>query len=496
MAEVFRAGDEPPAPPNNVEAEAALLGALMIDNRLVDRVAAIVQPAHFYEPLHARIYKIILKFAEQGRLANPVTLRPIFEQDRAMKEVGGPAYLAQLTGSGAAVIGSLDFAAQIRELAMLRRVIGTLEDWPNILETEGGTESFFAEVDIAVAEASQSLETILVRSAEDMVGLMEDRANRAIEQGIPGASCRLIPDIDTLIGKLEPGQMTIIAGRPGMGKSTLAVSAAWGYALNSEPGLYALAESSAEMFAIKMTADLLHAAGRAITFKTLKEGLLSNAERRDVERAREVAKQLPLRFAHIGRTDIRRLEAIVARETSRLKREGKRLSFVIVDYLQLLTADGRHRVGDDRGRVNAVSEGLLAMAQKYQTHVIALSQLSRGVEQREDKRPRLSDLRESGRLEEDADNVVLLYREEYYLDRDPRKDDPKRREEWEVDLGHSRGKVELIAAKTRFGANAARKCQFLGEYSAIRGSAFRGSFDPYSDEPGDDLFSNWTGSEE
>ena len=464
--------EEPPPPLANVEAEAALLGALMLDNRAVGTISAIVSEEHFFEPLHGRIFRIIRKFYEAGKVANPVTLRPLFEMDRAMRQVGGPGYLAQLTGSGASLIAARDMAEQVRDLAHLRLVRDSVFDGLEAIEEQGGLEPFLATVEIAIARASGTIRQVEMLSTKQMLELAENRVERAIEHGIPGASCKLIPDVDTLIGKLEPGQMTIVAGRPGMGKSTLAVSAALGYALNGHPGLYALCESSNEMFSLKLTADMLHAARRPILFKTLKEGMLSNMERQDVARAKEVADSLPVTWAHMGREDVKRLEAMVARESSRLKREGRCLEFVVVDYLQLLTANGRHRVGDDRGRVNAVSEALLSIAQKHETHVIALSQLSRQVEQREDKKPRLSDLRESGRLEEDADNVLMVYREEYYLEKDPRKDDPKKNDEWAVDMGHARGKIELIAAKTRFGFNATRKAQFLGEYSAIRSSAY------------------------
>lgn len=475
--------------PQNVEAEAALLGALMIDNRLIDHIGHFLTEEMFFEPMHGRIYRVIRKFVEAGKVANPVTLKPIFEMDRAMKEVGGPTYLAMLTGSGAAVIGARDFAAQIRDLAAMRSIIASIDRGREAMRNDGSIEEFLAEVEIAVGRASNVMREVDVLKTEDMIDLTQNRVDRSLESGVPGASCKLVSDMDTLLGRLEGGQMTIVAGRPGMGKSTLAVSSTLGYGMNGHPGLYALAESSNEMFSLKMTCDLLHAATRPIMFKSLKEGILSNAERRDLRRARDVAAQLPITWAHIGRSDVKRLEAIVSREDMRLKRQGRKLEFVVVDYLQLLTADGRHRIGDDRGRVNAVSEALLAMAQKHDTHVIALSQLSRQVEQREDKRPRMSDLRDSGRLEEDADNVLMVYREEYYLEKAKPTQEGKDMEAWLVDIGAARGKVELIAAKTRFGSNASRKANFLGDYSAVRGSNYWSAKGDVEDE--NDLFANW-----
>ncbi len=482
----------PPAPTlANIEAEAALLGALMVNNRLIGDLAHALKPEYFFEPMHGRIYRVLTKFFERDKVANPITLKPIFEDDAAMREVGGPSYLAQLTGSGAAVIGARDFAEQIREMAFLRRIKGSIETGLDEFLLEGDFHKFLAEVEIATSEASATTRAVPVYSTADMIQMAIDRTENSLEKGVPGASNKLIPDLDTLLGNLEGGQMTILAGRPGMGKSTTAMSATLGYAMNGHPCFYGLAESSAEMFSLKMAADVLHAAGRPIAFKELRQGILSRDQFRDLVRAKEVAETLPIKFAHIGRCDLKRLESLVANEAMRQKRAGRRLEVTVVDYLQLLTAEGRHKVGDDRGRVNAVSEGLLAIAQRHDTHVIALSQLSRNVEQRPDKRPHLSDLRDSGRLEEDADNVMMVYREEYYLEQSKPKDD-KGLEDWEIEMGMARGKVELIAAKTRFGSNASRKCNFIGDSSAVRGSGYHA--DLYSAR--DDLFSTFEGNGE
>lgn len=482
----LRPEEEPIIPFANIEAEAALLGALMIDNRMVSRVAHLLEPEFFYEHLHSRIYRIIVKFVEAEKIANPVTLRPVFDNDRAMKQVGGAAYLAQLTGSGAALIGAVDFAKQIRDLAMIRHLQWAVDEGIESFRNDGDFDEILSAIEQAAVKASTSMRVTPVYSAPEMVGLTETRVNTSLEKGVPGAACKTIPDIDTLLGKLEGGQYTILAGRPGMGKSTTAVSAGLGYAMNAHPALYLLAESSAEMFSLKMTSDLLHAAAKEIKFKTLKEGILSNEERKSLEKVREIAATLPITFAHVGRTDVKKIEAMVAKEVLRLKRDERRLEVVIVDYLQLLTADGRHRAGDDRGRVNAVSEALLAIAQRYDVHVIALSQLNRAVDGREDKRPRLADLRESGRLEEDADNVLMVFRNEYYLEKS-KPTVEKEMADWQAEMDAWAGKIELIAAKTRFGANASRKCNFLGDYSAVRGSNWHSMLhgDPADD---DDLF--------
>lgn len=483
----------PSADPSSLQSiatEAAFIGALMLDNGLIGKLSHMIEKADFAEPLHGRIYRAILKLHGAGKAANPVTLRPFFEFDTALAEVGGAAYFAQLTGSGASVVGAKDFAQQIRDLARLRDVRDSVQRGLEAIGDDVDLAAFLAEVEQATARASTTMRTLDVLSSEQLIGLAADRVDHSLEHGVPGASCKTIGDMDTLLGKLEPGQMTILAGRPGMGKSTVGLSAWLGYGMNGHPGLYALAESSAEMFGLKHTADLMHAAGTPCLFKSLKEGILSRQQRADLARAQEIGATLPLKFVHIGRSDIKMLGAVVAGEVNRLKRLGKKLEVVVVDYLQLLTAEGQHRPGDDRGRINAISEGLLVMAQHYDFHMIALSQLSRAVEQRVDKRPHMADLRDSGRLEEDADNVLMVFREEYYLERDKPKD-PKELADWEIDMAASRGKVELLAAKTRFGSVASRKCNFLGDFSAVRGSSWHGIATIGDDE--DDLFDSFGG---
>src|SRR5207342_2779987 len=250
MAEVIRiaesASEATPVLPQNVEAEAALLGALMIDNRLVEDVQLKLQPHHFYEPLHGRIYEAILRMTDANRIANPVTLKPIFDADEAMKEIGGPAYLAQLTGSGAAVIGARDFAAQIYDLALLRALVGVGRDL-----VEGALDT--SEV-IAPLEQIEKAETELYKVAEeggvegkaksfaDASKLALEMAERALNSGghLSGFTTGL-NSMNTKIGGMHKSDLVIVAGRPGMGKSALgtnmAVAAAQRFLRDAEDGI-------------------------------------------------------------------------------------------------------------------------------------------------------------------------------------------------------------------------------------------------------------------
>ena len=461
---------------SNVEAEAALIGALMIDNTIVGDIREKLKPEHFYEPLHARLYSAILKFVGKGRLANPVTLKVIFQHDPALKELGGLSYLAKLTGSGASVIGARDFAAQIIEMATIRRIAkGTLSGLQDYVVTDGGDfEKVLSSIEASVVEVQEIANPVERLNIADMATRVLERHDTVVEGGTPGIKNRLVPDVDSLIGPLEPQQMTILAGRPGMGKSTTADSLALGYALNGAGGAFMFAESSAEMWSLKTMSNILHAIGHRIPFANLKKALLDKQERAAIEQARQLMETMPLAYFGIGRADIRRVEATIVREKRRLEAAGRKMQFCVVDYLQLLSAEGRHRPNDNIGRIAAVSEGLLHIAQKHDLHMIALSQLSRAVESRDDKRPRLADLRESGRLEEDADNVLMVYRAEYYLEGARPGPTAKDGElaDWELDMTKARGVVELIAAKTRFGQTGSRPCRFIGDHSAVRGSGF------------------------
>src|SRR5947199_5577830 len=236
MAEVIRiaesASEAPPALPQNVEAEAALLGALMIDNRLVEDVQLKLKPLHFFEPLHGRIYEAILKLTDSNRIANPVTLKPLFEADEGMKEVGGPSYLAQLTGSGAAIIGARDFAGQIYDLALLRALVGVGRemveqalDTSDEVDPKGQIENAEAAL-YRVAEEGGGEGS--VKTFAQATRLAVEMAEKALNTG--GGLSGITTGLETLNGKtggLHPSDLVIIAGRPGMGKSSLGTNIAF-----------------------------------------------------------------------------------------------------------------------------------------------------------------------------------------------------------------------------------------------------------------------------
>jgi len=475
MAEVIRiaesASEAPPALPQNIEAEAALLGALMIDNRLVEDVQLKLKALHFFEPLHGRIYEAILKLTDSNRIANPVTLKPLFDADEGMKEVGGPSYLAQLTGSGAAVIGARDFAAQIYDLALLRALVGVGREL-----VEGALDT---SEDVAPLAQIERAETELYKVAEEGGGEGKAKsfgeatkealqlAEKALNSG--GHLSGLTTGLDSLNGKiggLHKSDLVIVAGRPGMGKSSLATNIGFAAAKrllqDQEDGIEPAKSAGAAvaLFSLEMSADQLAtrilAEQSGISSENLRMGRISQAEFRSLARAAAELQSLPL---YIDDTPGLTIAALRAR-ARRLKRQ-KGIGMVIVDYLQLLQGTGKGSAGDNRVQeISEISRGLKQLAKELDVPVMALSQLSRAVEQREDKRPQLSDLRESGSIEQDADIVLFIYREDYYLAARQPADDHPEVDKWREEMARVYGLAEVIVAKQRHGSTGKVRLKF------------------------------------
>ena len=484
MAEIIRLneGHEPlptaTALPQNIEAEAALLGALMIDNRLVEDVQIRLQPHHFFEPLHGRIYEAVLRLTDRNMVANPVTLRPLFEADEAMREVGGAAYLAQLTGSGAAVIGARDFAAQIYDLALLRALVGVGRDL-----VEGALDT---SEDVAPLAQIERAESELYRVAEEggsegkvksfgeATRMALEQAEKALNSGghLSGVTTG-IDGINSKIGGLHNSDLLILAGRPGMGKTSLATNMAFAAAQRfvQDQGDGIAPDKSAgapvAFFSLEMSADQLAtrilAEQSGISSENLRMGKISKQEFQQLARASGELANLPL---YIDDTPGLTIAALRAR-ARRLKRQ-KGIGMVVVDYLQLLQGSGKSSNDNRVQEISEISRGLKQLAKELQLPVLALSQLSRAVEQREDKKPQLSDLRESGSIEQDADIVMFVYREDYYVAaKEPKRpidgDDARifeAYEQWRRDMERVYGMAELIVAKQRHGATGKVRMKF------------------------------------
>ena len=470
--------------PQNVEAEAALLGALMVDNRLVEDVQLKLKAHHFFEPLHGRIYDAILKLTDSNRVANPVTLRPLFESDENIKEVGGVAYLAQLTGSGAAVIGARDFAGQIYDLALLRALIGVGRDL-----VEGALDT---SEDVAPLAQIERAETELYKVAEE--GGAEGRAKsfseatkdalemaeRALNSGghLSGFTTGL-ESLNAKIGGLHKSDLIIVAGRPGMGKSALgtniAFAAAQRFVRDAEDGIEPEKSAGAPvaLFSLEMSADQLAtrilAEESGISSENLRMGKISQQEFRQLARAAAELQSLPL---YIDDTPGLTIAALRTR-ARRLKRQ-KGIGLIVIDYLQLLQGSGKNSNDNRVQEISEISRGMKQLAKELNVPVIGLSQLSRAVEQREDKRPQLSDLRESGSIEQDADIVLFIYREDYYLAAKQPADDHPDAAAWREEMERAYGKAEVIVAKQRHGATGKVRLKFDSRITKFSDAADEG----------------------
>ena len=490
MAEnIIRLADAPApessALPQNVEAEAALLGALMIDNRLAEDIQLKLRADHFYEPLHARIYEQILKLVDRNMIASPVTLRPLFEADEEMKELGGPSYLAQLTGSGAAVIGARDFAEQVYELALLRALIGvgremveqaldTSEDVDPKSQIEQAEQALYRVAEEGGGEGS-------VKSFAEATRLAVQMAEKALNTG--GGLSGITTGFETVnakTGGLHNSDLIIVAGRPGMGKTALATNMAFNTARRFirdtvDDGLEPAKSAGAGVafFSLEMSADQLAtrilAEQSGISSENLRMGKISQQDFRNLARAAADLESLPL---YIDDTPGLTIAALRTR-ARRLKRQ-RGIGLVVVDYLQLLQGTGRNGGNDNRvNEISEISRGLKTLAKELSVPVIALSQLSRAVEQREDKRPQLSDLRESGSIEQDADMVWFVYREEYYLANKQPADDHADFPAWQEEMNRAYGLAELIVAKQRHGSTGKVRLRFEAKIT---------KFSDYADE--------------
>lgn len=497
----FARRDEPAKPsvrlPANVEAEAALLGAMMIDNRIMEAQRSSLQPAHFFEPLHARVYEAMLKMLDASQLANPITLRPLFDGDAQMEELGGVAYLATLTGSGAGLLGAADFARQLVELAARRDLHQRLtEAADRVIETRETTaiDDAVAIVDAAMTnslEMDRRRERASGASVQDAWDEAFDDMSVAADVGeAAGIRIDQYDDWNAVVGPLNPGDLVYLGGRPSMGKTGVAVKVMMGAAarmadnraLDGEPGAvdFFSLEMSRKPIMQRAIADAIFKSGETSRFDHLINGKMTSRDKQFIREMRQQIDGMPL-YIHDPKEEM--MVENFASEVRRRKRawaaRGRVLKMVIVDYL------GRfgtlQRFQNDRDKVSHISRTLKSAAKQLGIALIVLCQLSRSLESREDKRPQLSDLRDSGSLEQDADVVAFVYRDQYYLERqEPPRSKENKWEAWDLEMTASRDRMELLGAKRRQGALVKRTGYFITDHQAVRSSEWRW---------GDDLFS-------
>ncbi|PWG16591.1 replicative DNA helicase [Salibaculum griseiflavum] len=458
--------------PHSIEAEQQLLGAILTNNDVFDRIASIVKPDHFYDPVHARIFETASARIQKNALASPVTLKAFLEDDEGLKELGGPAYLARLAGAAISAFAARDYAQMIYDLAVRRELIQVGQE----ISAKAARVDVDSEPKEQIVEAEQKLYQLaeqgqsesgfqsFLKAVTDAVNVANAAYQR--EGGLAGVATGLT-DMDQKLGGLHSSDLLILAGRPSMGKTSLATNIAFNVAKAYKRGKLPDGSEGAVdggvvgFFSLEMSAEQL--AGRIlaeaseISSHKIRQGDMDEAEfRRFVDAAKEL-EACPL---FIDDTPALPISQVAAR-ARRLKRTHG-LDLLIVDYLQLLRGTSDNRVQE----IAEISMGLKAIAKELNIPVMALSQLSRQVESRDDKRPQLSDLRESGSIEQDADVVMFVFREEYYVEREKPSDD--RLDEmaaWQERMARLHGKAEVIIGKQRHGPIGTVELSFESQFT-------------------------------
>jgi replicative DNA helicase len=441
-------------PPVNYDAEKAVLGAILANNLVYDRVNEFLRPEHFADALHGRVYDAIGRLVQRGQIANPVTLKNLFDQDGALAEIGGAQYLVDLAQSVVTVVNADDYGRVVHDNYLRRQLIDIGENIVNGAYVFGLEDNALRQIETAemklfnLAESGQteggpeSLSKVL-ESALHIAELAFQRTGQVV--GVPSG----LRDLDAKLGGLQKSDLLILAGRPSMGKTALATNIGFSAAFPGEKRApeeaYKVAFFSMEMSSEQLATRIL-AEVSGISSDRIRRGDVRQDEFSQVVEAAQMMDRAPFFIDDTPALTIPMLRT----RARRLKRQHG-LDLMIIDYLQLMR--GSSSTGSEN-RVQEISEitrGLKAIAKELDVPTIALSQLSRAVEQRDDKRPQLADLRESGSIEQDADVVMFVYREEYYHERkmpDPASD---KFLEWQAEAERLHNKAELILAKQRHG---------------------------------------------
>ena len=465
---------EPPQPetaagertPHNIEAEQALLGAILLNNNALDRVSDFLEERHFFEPLHGRIYATAKHMIQDGKLATPVILRSFFSDDAVLKEMGGADYLSNLTEAAVTIINAEQYGRLIYDLALRRMLMQASEeihalaqeapvDISPMEQVERAESALYAITDRErYAQGFGSFASVMAQAVE-MAASAQGR-----DSGLSGLSTG-ISSLDKKLGGLQPSDLIILAGRPSMGKSALATNIAFHVA---RTGMDSLGEDGGAVgfFSLEMSSEqvatriLSERAG--IASENIRRGAISEAELGHFTQVSAELEKLPLYIDHTGAIPV----ATLAARARRLKRESD-LKLIVVDYLQLATADKRRSSDGRVQEIAEITQSLKALAKQLNIPVLALSQLSRQVESRDDKRPQLSDLRESGAIEQDADVVLFIYREEYYLEQAQPDEGTPEHSKWREKMERAHGLAELLVSKQRHGSTGIIRLQFQAD---------------------------------
>jgi replicative DNA helicase len=462
---------QPKLAPHNLELERAVLGVILVHNEAFDRVSDVLQAEHFYEGVNKRIYEVIGTLLRSGKIATPITLK-MFLSDIDLGGMSAAQYLTRLAAEATTVINAVEYARAVRDLALRRNLILVGEEITSV--------AYDSPADITPRHQIEDAERKLYGLAEsgkfeggfqrfsDAVALAIDMAAAAFERDghLSGMSTGL-SDLDRMMGGLQRSDLIILAGRPGMGKSSLATNIAFNIAkayradVTADGRRTALDGGIVGFFSLEMSAEQLAtrmiAEQSGVASYKIRRGDIQQQDFERVVDAARLMQSIPFYIDQTGGISIAQLAA----RARRLKRQ-RGIDLMVVDYIQLLT--GASKKSDNRVQeLTEITTGLKALAKELDVPIIALSQLSRQVESRDDKRPQLSDLRESGSIEQDADVVVFIYREEYYLKNKQPREGTEEFIKWQADMERAHGRAEVIIGKQRHGPTGTVELQFDAE---------------------------------
>jgi replicative DNA helicase len=467
---------EEPAPlyrsaPHNIEAEQALLGAILVNNEAFYRVSDFLEPVHFFEPIHQQIYQLARDLIRAGKLATPVTLKTFLD---ASVDIGGMTvgqYLARLAAEATTIINAEDYGRTVYDLSVRRALIQVGEDMVNV--------AFDAPVDFSPRDQIEDAERRLYelaetgrydggfqRFAQALTTAIDMAAHAFQRDGKLSGIATGLDDLDRMMGGLQQSDLVILAGRPGMGKTALAtnigynIAKAWQGEIKPDGHTSTVNGGIVGFFSLEMSAEQL--ATRIIAEQTsipsnqIRRGGISESDFEKIKDYSIELQNIPLYVDETGGLSVAQLAA----RARRLKRQ-RGLDLVVIDYLQLLQGSTRRSQENRVQEITEITTKLKALAKELNVPILALSQLSRQVESRDDKRPQLSDLRESGSIEQDADVVLFVYREEYYHQmRKPRESNRDKFAEWLAEADKVHGKAEVIIGKQRHGPTGTVELQF------------------------------------
>ena len=470
--------------PHNVEAEMALLGAILVDNRSFERVSEFLRPEHFVLSEHARVFDACGRLIERGQIADPVTLKGWFDQDEALTQVGGPGYLIKLADCAVTPINAGDYGRLLHDLYQRRELIALGEDvvnraYASEIGEDASRQIEMAEQGLYDLATKGSYEGGFESFTDTMTSALRIAEAAHKRQGLLSGVPTGFRDLDGKLGGLHPSDLIILAGRPSMGKTALATNMAfnaaraWRGEADADRSRQRTADGGiVGFFSLEMSREQL--ATRILAEQTripsdrIRRGMVAADKFSDLVMASRELQRLPM---FIDDTPALSISAMRTR-ARRLKRQHG-LDMIVIDYLQLIAPSAGSRHDNRVQELSEITRGLKTLAKELEVPVLALSQLSRAVEQREDKRPQLSDLRESGTIEQDADVVMFIFREQYYLERAEPSQRPdetddkflKRHQDWMQRCERAHNLGEVMIAKQRHGPIGTVKLFFEGEFT-------------------------------